>query len=547
MFTHLIKYKIKTQINTLFKTKNRKRYYVALFFGFWILFIIIQKGVNFFNLFNQFQTGKEIALNLIHIWVFAIFVFIFFTGLSNAISTLFTSTNLPLLLSAPIKRKTIFNYKLLEGIFINSYIYFFVGIPIFIAYGIAFEVNPFFYLAVILVSASILLIPTALSFLISMFVIKIMPAKRAKDLAGAVNGIIFIAIWLGFNFIKVSSFDRSSVDFNPASMDVLKKVGNNIIFNLSPTELGEKVLINTVNNQYLEALISLVPLFLITAVVYFLCVSMAENIYYSGWSSFQETITKDKGKKDIRLKKTGLPILKYDIKLIFRDTRILTQTVFQAIFAIAIPVILLRDPQNFPDIGSTTAPGIISISLILPFVLVALLVSQTTSRLIPLSGKSFWIIKVSPFPIKRFLYEKFILGYINTVIFVLIVVFITFFMFKASFNILPVIILLGLELSIGITAIGIFFGAIMPKFDWDHPKRMLQPSGNILNVISNVVYVILFFIIFHIVFYLKEKFLFEELTAYVLGFLLCTVITFVLFKISITIGKNNLSKMEWKF
>ena len=444
----------------------------------------------------------------------------------------------------PVKRQTIFTLKLIDGIFVNSYIYFFIGIPIFISYGVAFGGNIVFYLTLIIVSAAFLLIPTSLGLLISMFMVKILPAKRAKDIINSVNGIIFLIIWLGMNFLRTSIYNKSSPDFNPASFESLISFSKQAVLKFLPTEVIGNTLLFTVKSEYTAAFMNFLPLLFTAVIIYLLCIRLAENSYYSGWSTYHETTGAKKKIKTAKIKTTNFPFIRQDLKYMLRDTRLLTQIVFQAIFAIIFPILILRDQQKVAAFGPS---GVFSFQLMLVLFLAAMIVSQNISRLIPMYGKSYWMIKLLPVSIKRFLSEKFILGYINSIVFTITVIVIYSLLMKISTNLIPILILHGIILGVGITSIGLLFGAIMPKFDWDHPKRMLKTSGGIFLSLSSAGYIFGYFISILVFYEVTGKDINGSQTQKLLEILIPGVLTYILYKISFYFSKKQLSEMDWTY
>ena len=543
MLKTLLKFKFLTIKNTFLKTKHKRRYLIAVLIGFWVLIYLTKKGTEIFKIFQNFPNGEAVAMNFLQLWLFGMMIFIFFTGLTTAISTLYTASNLPLLLSMPIKRRTIFNHKLIDSIFMNSYIYFFIGIPVFIAYGIAFGANIVFYISVIIISAAFLIIPTALSLLFSMLVVKYIPTKRAKDLASAVNGIFFLIMWFGMNLLKASYFDKNSPDFNSSLYNIMQKIGTNPVLEFSPSKAFGNTLLSILSTDYIQAVMYFLPMFITALIIYIICITFAENSYYSGWSGMQESVRVKKKVKEIKISKTNYPILRNDIKLHVRDTRMLTQVVFQSIFAVVFPILILSQQTEFWGFGPS---NFISSQFILAISITCMMGAQSASRLIPMTGKSYWIIKISPLSVGRFLYEKFVLGYILTGIFIVIVTLISSYLMHINPAMIPILIILCLILSIGVTQIGILFGSTLAKFDWDHPKRMLKPSGGFLLVFSTIMYSILFFALIYFSYYSAEKLNFDiELGNYI-GITVTLILTIILLKISNYYSRKYLENMEWE-
>jgi hypothetical protein len=445
----------------------------------------------------------------------------------------------------PVRRKTIFNLKLIDGIFSNSVIYIFIGIPIFIAYGIAFKANIFYYIFVLIVSTAFLIIPTAVGMMLSMLVVKILRPKLVKDVIGIINSIFFLVVWLGMNFIKVSSLDSSSTDFKASYFELLEKLAQNSTLDLMPSGAVGNALLFALNADFAKAFLFFLPLLLSAVIVYLICISLAENMYYSGWSGYQESAREKKKVKEIKTGSSLLPVIKNDIKLLTRDTSLFTGTIFSALIAVIFPLILIRDQNSTWGFGPS---NMFSMQLMMAAMWCSFMFSQTSSRLISMEGKAYWIMKVSPFSTGRYLKEKFLFAFISNSIIITTALLLTSYLLKINGKALIMLIVLhSLILSSGIACIGLMFGAIFPKFDWNNPRKMLKTSSIYLLMLSNSAYIFLHFLLVFLSYKFFTEFGFSIGTNNAISVLIAVIFAVIIFRISMYFSTNKLSKMEWEF
>ena len=89
----------------------------------------------------------ELAVRVLAGFCTAAVLALVFTGLATALYTMYLSKDLDLLLSLPIKERTIFAYKFWETLAGNSAFFVALGVPALIAYGVATGASLLYYLA----------------------------------------------------------------------------------------------------------------------------------------------------------------------------------------------------------------------------------------------------------------------------------------------------------------------------------------------------------------------------------------------------------------
>ncbi|MDQ3327504.1 MAG: hypothetical protein M3506_03150, partial [Chloroflexota bacterium] len=130
----------------------------------------------------------------------AVFVELFF-GLTTAVYTLYLSHDLPLLATMPIRERTVFAYKYWETLAANATLYGVLWVPFLLGYGLANGAGVAYYPLLAVTSVLTLMIPTGLSILLIMPMMRLVPAGRAKEIIAVLWTMIGVGVWATFQVL----------------------------------------------------------------------------------------------------------------------------------------------------------------------------------------------------------------------------------------------------------------------------------------------------------------------------------------------------------
>jgi ABC-2 type transport system permease protein len=512
------------------KMKIRKRIGLA---GYLIVPLLL-----FFSVHQMFKgmllsplAGLPVIDMLLNMSLVGLLIFLLFSGLTVSLHFFFLFKDYTLLLSAPMPHHTIFQFKYIEALIANSSVFWAFGLPLVLAYGLVAHA-PFWYYPLALVSSLMFLaFPTGLAALLSISLVRIIPAKRAQNMAALIVGLIFVALWTGFQFLRVSRFDPASEHFNPNSIERLAHFDQH--FPYLPSEWLARILHGAAQND---------PAGL--AGHFFILAATSLAIYWLGQvlmeSHLRHTPTPRSAKSSIRIKtnNSSLPdsfiwaLISRDIKLTSRDPRQATQMVMFAAIILVFPFITRQNMLELDGSVVTYLP------FIYPLMLSSLFCGTTAARLIPLEGLSFGVIKCSPQPFYRIIIIKNLLSVFFSFVCGLLAVLITTQMYHSPGMVTLQTILTLLALNLGAAGLGSFFGTFFGKFDWEHPKRMLTGGGNLLLTLSSVGY---FLIIFGLIF------ISIMLNLVFLCLLIVITGSLAILWLGTILAANKLESMDWHF
>jgi len=157
--------------------------------------------------------------------------------------------------------------------------------------------------------------------------------------------------------------------------------------------------------------------------------------------------------------------------------------------------------------------------------------------LIPLEREGFWLLKIIPNSIRLALKGKLLLSLIVNFIFALVITLGFFIYFQPGLASGLQFFLLAVSLSLGSSGIGLFIGCLFPRFDWEHPKRMLTPAGSIWLMISSIFWYVIVFILFAIAKVITGSFINFSL-------LFLIVLSIIILSMNLIIIKYSVLKIE---
>src|SRR5688572_9887714 len=155
----------------------------ALFFGaFWVTYQAA-----------QYAELGDYLLRIGLSWLFLTFLsFLAFSGVVTALSTFFLSDDLRLLLVAPVAPRRLFHARFLRTLVQASWMIVIFLVPLLLGLGIARCAPLTFYATAILTVVPFAVIPVALGTAVTLLLVNIFPARRARDIL-MLMGLLFAA------------------------------------------------------------------------------------------------------------------------------------------------------------------------------------------------------------------------------------------------------------------------------------------------------------------------------------------------------------------
>lgn len=491
-----------------------------------------------------------------------VFIFILFTGIAASLYILYLSKDLELLLSLPISYRVVFAYKYIEALISNSYLFFIIVFPFLIAYGITSQMPVLYYPAMLIIFISIISIPTGLGILIGMVAARYINPVRSREMLAVAGGLLGLIIWLSSQiiprYVKNIAPDMSTMESESVQQYIIDAF-NRPFLKVLPSTIGSNALFFLHNGNYGKFILNFVFITSISLLLIFFCIALSQRLYYTGWSSTSQVISRrglkksKKGKPESAIKgKHGFSfffginyMIVKDFKVLVRDARKLTQLI--------MPLVMLIFIFFWSFSGETGEFKFFTEIETLLFLLFPLLVSgiintNISGNNIGSEGLKFWILKTAPIRSRGILRTKIIYSSCITVLIGFMVMLVFYFLYRPGAITLIAGFLLLIIFSWGDSTICTFVGTLFPVFRMRQSGRNnISSLGGILILIFFSAYLIIFAGIIIGMLFVANYLKWQNIAVFTVIIMIETVLNLFLYYILINIGARRLNSLEWKY
>lgn len=449
---------------------------VAQWISVGVLALIVMAGIFGISFFTfsallGIEGGGRIGeIALATVFTTTVIVEVFF-GMTTAVYTLYLARDLPILATMPIPDRTIFAYKYWETLAGNATLFCVLALPFLIAYGLASGASLLYYPMVVLVSILVLMIPTSLSILLVMSVMRVLPGSRAKEVVALVWTLGGVVLWLGYNVL----LQRGP---GPDSAPDLRTLLDRPELLAPPGGWASGALLGAGALDAGRLLGGLLPLAAVAVLACAVCLAIVPAAYAGGWARAAEGGGRARGGVAARLF-GWLPadlcaVVVKDLTTLPRDLRQLAGVGTTAVMGVVLTVL------NRPG-GELVGAG--PLVELLPYLAVGALggigAAQAATQAIGGEGRAYWMIVAAPIPAGRVLLAKWIgafcVGLFAAAVGLIAVSFIAF-----SLPGLLAGLVAGALVAAAISTYSVGVSASFPRFDWENPRYATSTAGGFI-------------------------------------------------------------------
>lgn len=416
--------------------------------------------------------------SILAVLVLVVWGIVLLSSLGAALNNFYLSSDLDLLVAAPIPMRAIFTAKFLEGLGLSYLLLFALGGPALVGLGIGAHYSWPYFLGVVLMLAVIPLLPESIGTLLVMPLVRLIPPRRLREVLGVLGALVGTASYL----------------FSQLSQEKMKPetAGRLIgwLFRLHlpflPQAWAAEGLVALGKGRYLQALLPLGAFLLLSLGLYALCLVMAERLYYSGWAGLQTAPTAARAHRAHRarparefrfLPRQILGILAKDLRLFTRDPQNWSELLMPLAAYALLVVQMLRRPMSIGRAPQSISA--LSVGWLVLFVSMAM-VSRLGLGGIGAEGKQFWLLRGAPLSPRRILWAKFLSAYLPFVGLGGILLLVLTLLARMDWTIfLGNWLYLGL-CGLGITGVSVGLGASFPRMDAQRLRQAVSPGAGCL-------------------------------------------------------------------
>ncbi|MCK4648182.1 hypothetical protein KAT51_01540, partial [bacterium] len=457
-----------------------------------IYFLIAAHYLSFYlfrTLFEIPSLGPLLSFRVISIILLSLSVMLLFSNIITALTTMYLSKDLDLLLSLPLPVNSLFTYKYFQTTFYTSWMILLFGLPLLSAYGRVVGASFYFYPAILIVFLPLALIPASLGITITNLLMRFIPLSKAKSIL-LIIGLLIGALLVGL--VRILSPQRL---FSPSLIsDFLKSLNTSQtpITPYLPNYFATMSLTSCAQGRVQPFFTHLLLLLFMAIFFYLFSTFLGRRLLFSGLAHTQTSSFRiGKKRKNLFLSSRLLPLSPFN-QLIFKDIRLFIREITNWLPLLVLLPIVVVHLINLRGLKIEEA-YVHNLVSFLNLGLVGFVITTVSVRFIypslSLEGESFWILRSAPVSLKKIFFEKWLLSFIPLFIFCGALIMATNFLIRVE----PFIRILSLVtvflLTATLTSLGIGMGGTFPKFRFDHPVYISTSAGGIFFMILCLFYV----------------------------------------------------------
>lgn len=456
------------------------RYVVGLAFlalVYWGILALVKRGVHFLYTYPAVGNVADAIMQRSLEALFVVLTLgVAFSVLTIAITTLYSSIDLPFLLSLPVNPVRVFYLKVTETYLSAAFLPALFTVPILVGIGLERNANISFYLISILAILTLYGIPVAIGSFIALLLVRIAPAGKVKEVATGLSVVFAAALILGLRVLRPEQLTA----LTPEEFDRLLQQFASFEIGWLPTSWAAKAVWGALSGQLAPGLYALAALSLL---LLFFVARLAAFAYREGWirsldagsprldptprgASMWEKFMYQFGR--------GSSILVKDTRLLLRDpsqwSQLLVLVALAGVYLVSMNSFDV-ELQQFKD-----AVGTMNLAF-LAFMLSGVGI-RMAYPMVSLEGEGFWLLRTSNLSSRQIVLIKFWHA-LPIMLFMGIGLGIaTALMIDVSPTLAWAAPMAGLSASLVITGLGVGLGAAFPRFDANNPAEIpLSPGG----------------------------------------------------------------------
>jgi ABC-2 type transport system permease protein len=420
---------------------------------------------------------------------------------------LYSSPETDLLMALPIRDERIVFYRFQEAVFFSSWGFFLLASPVMVAYGLAVSASWYYYLYLPALMLSFAYIPCALGAIACLLLLSQIPQLRrivVGVVAVLISAFAYHSIWKTLDFASAEVLGASwfidtfrRFEFTRGEWLPSTWLSNGLLDAARPQSPDPTDLPWVESGKYLVVLLS-------NALILHLAVLWSgKRLFrasYSGLHARQARVASSAPSWMDRLANRLMSAFSRETRLlVIKDLRLFRRDPVQwSQFFIFFGLLLLyfanvdRFRQYRTDVSVIPWVNIVSF---LNVAVVGLILSTFTTRfiypLISLEGRRFWILGRMPVDRDTILWGKFLFAACGSWLPCAGLVLVSDVLLDVRLLVAIVHQMVCLLLCVGLSAMAVGLGAMMPNFSESSPSKIAAGFGGTLNLVLSALYILI--------------------------------------------------------
>jgi len=470
----------------------RLSFFGLIGFFFWgAIFAVAIRVLTYFKGIEEI--GDILGYKLLSMILIVSFSLLVFSSILTALSKLYLSRDLLLVHSMPVSSYKVFISRWIDSTVESAWMVVIFTLPIFLSYGIVYRAGAFYYANMLLVLVPLAINASAISTLMVMVAVIIVPANRLKSIFILLGILFFVVIYLAIRLSRPELLvDPEVFDSAMVYITSLQTPSSPFLPSTWAYDSFRAALAGGIGS----ALFNTALAWCFAGSMIFILAVVSDAVYFKGFSKTQAAAV-----RLFRNRTTNWSFLNFlpgpvksfttkEIKTFLRD-----QTQWSQLFLIAALVVIYV--YNFKVLPIDKSPiktvylqnlfSFLNMGLAL-FVLTAIS-ARFAYPAVSMEREAFWLVKTSPLSLKAFLWIKFFIYYLPLLILTEILIISTNLLLNVTPFMMALSTITVFLLVPGIVAMGIGFGAAYPNFKAENPTQSVTSFGGLVFMIVGAGYI----------------------------------------------------------
>lgn len=424
-------------------------------------------------------------------------IFLLLTGVSAVLVQLYLSSDLNLLMSAPVPLSSIFIAKILESLLVTG-LPTLAGLMALIAYGQASSASLLYYPLAVLVLLAFLALMTSVNFLVVIGVMRVVPARRAREAVTVLGTAMGAAIWAFYMLFLNGSNRAAALGQDLASLQPSAQLlSDNLRW--APPGWAAAAVSSFLAGDWNTLALNAGLLVAVSAAMILLAYAAFTRSFSFGWLGAREAPSKALGARHLNgaghRREAALPLLPRvdgaivakDWRVLSRDMRIMSRLIFPlvVVFVLSFGAFSGSSAASLPpDLQFWRVVGLVVV--LLPYMFSSSLALSS----IAYEGKAFPLLRLAPVPTTSLVRAKFLSWFLPVVIFCEVVVMTAGILEGGSVRQLLALAVVAVWFSAGLVMIAVTAGAVAPRFDAQNPNRPVGLSSTLVWLVASSIFIL---------------------------------------------------------
>jgi ABC-2 type transport system permease protein len=428
-------------------------------------------------------------------WLFLTFLsFVGFSALVSALSTFFLSEDLRLLLPAPVPAARLFYSRFARTVAQAGWMVVAFVLPVLLGLGLAHCAPLVYYLVAVLSVVPFVVIPSAIGALITLGLVSVFPARRARDVLMLMGLLFAVALVMLLRFLRP---ERLLAVQSLPDVTAFFATLYSPITPLLPSFWAAESLFSALRGEL--DLLHLGSLWTTAGVLTVLARAVYGRQHFSAWSKAQEA-------RKARFTRLGFlePVLRRlplaparrallvkDLKVFLRDTTQWSQLLLLVALALVyVYNFRVLDLDRLPYMSRVIKNVYAFVNLAMAAFVTAAVAVRFVFPAVSAEGAAFWIVRTAPAPLHSFLWSKFWTGLWPILLLAEALTIASNELLGTAPALRYLCAVAMLFITLALVGLACGMGAEHPRFNAENPTQIAGSYGGIAFMVLAVLYIL---------------------------------------------------------